>query len=93
MSEQQKLFDLLRAGVTPFMCVDECERRLVEADFEKMIVENSDKIFGSTVFFSLKGDYPFNITEVGEYEIKIKVQYKVNGELRESDNTFSFRIV
>ena len=36
MSEQQKLFDLLRAGVTPFMCVDECERRLVEADFEKI---------------------------------------------------------
>ena len=36
MSEQQKLFDLLRAGVTPFMCVDECERRLTEADFEKI---------------------------------------------------------
>ena len=36
MTEQQKLFDLLRAGVTPFMCVDECERRLVEAGFEKI---------------------------------------------------------
>ena len=36
MTEQQKLFDLLRAGVTPFMCVKECERRLVEAGFEKI---------------------------------------------------------
>lgn len=36
MTEQQKLFDLLRAGVTPFMCVDECERRLTEAGFEKI---------------------------------------------------------
>ena len=36
MSEQQKLFELLRAGVTPFMCVEECERRLVEAGFEKI---------------------------------------------------------
>lgn len=36
MSEQQKLFDLLRAGVTPFMCVEECERRLKEAGFEQI---------------------------------------------------------
>lgn len=36
MSEQQKLFDLLRAGVTPFMCVNECERRLTEAGFEQI---------------------------------------------------------
>ena len=36
MTEQQKLFELLQAGVTPFMCVDECERRLVEAGFEKI---------------------------------------------------------
>lgn len=36
MSEQQKLFELLQAGVTPFMCVDECERRLTEAGFEKI---------------------------------------------------------
>ena len=61
--------------------------------FKQIEYSKKNKIFGSTVFFSLKGDYPFNIIEVGEYEIKIKVQYKVNGELRESDNTFSFRIV
>ena len=39
MTEQQKLFDLLRAGVTPFMCVKECERRLTEAGFEKINYE------------------------------------------------------
>ena len=34
MSEQQKLFDLLRKGVTPFACVAECKSRLEEAGFE-----------------------------------------------------------
>ena len=36
MTEQQKLFDMLRAGVAPFMCVEECENRLTEAGFEKI---------------------------------------------------------
>ena len=36
MSEQQKLFELLRAGVTPFMCVEECEKRLSEKGFESL---------------------------------------------------------
>ena len=36
MSEQQNLFDLLHAGVTPFGCVEECERRFIEAGFEKI---------------------------------------------------------
>lgn len=36
MTEQQKLFDLLHAGVAPFMCVEECEKRLSEAGFEKI---------------------------------------------------------
>ena len=36
MSEQNKLFDLLRAGVTPFMCVEECEKRLTEGGFESL---------------------------------------------------------
>ena len=33
MTEQQKLFEMLHVGVTPFMCVEECERRLHEDDF------------------------------------------------------------
>lgn len=41
MTEQQKLFDMLRAGVTPFMCVEECERRLAEAGFEKINYEEA----------------------------------------------------
>ena len=41
MSEQQRLFEMLRAGVTPFMCVEECERRLGEAGFEKISYEDS----------------------------------------------------
>lgn len=36
MTEQQKLFDMLREGVTPFMCVEESEKRLAEAGFEKI---------------------------------------------------------
>lgn len=36
MTEQQRLFEMLRAGVTPFMCVEECEKRLGEAGFEKI---------------------------------------------------------
>ncbi len=40
MTEQQKLFDMLRAGVTPFMCVEECEKRLAEAGFEKINYED-----------------------------------------------------
>ena len=39
MSEQQKLFELLRAGVTPFMCVEECEKRLSENGFESLDYE------------------------------------------------------
>lgn len=36
MTEQQKLFDLLQAGVTPFLCVQECQKRLEEAGFENI---------------------------------------------------------
>ena len=39
MSEQQKLFEMLQAGVTPFMCVEECERRLSENGFESLDYE------------------------------------------------------
>lgn len=41
MSEQQKLFEMLRAGVTPFTCVQECERRLSENGFENIDYEGS----------------------------------------------------
>ena len=41
MSEQQRLFEMLRAGVTPFACVQECERRLSENGFENIDYEGS----------------------------------------------------
>ena len=39
MSEQQRLFEMLHAGVTPFMCVEECIRRLSENGFENLDYE------------------------------------------------------
>ncbi len=36
MSEQQRLFEMLHAGVTPFMCVEECINRLSENGFENI---------------------------------------------------------
>lgn len=44
MSEQQKLFEMLRAGVTPFMCVEECTKRLSENGFEALDYEASWKL-------------------------------------------------
>lgn len=44
MSEQQRLFEMLRAGVTPFMCVEECERRLTESGFEALDYEAAWKL-------------------------------------------------
>lgn len=41
MNEQQKLFELLQAGVTPFMCVKECEKRLGESGFETLNYEDA----------------------------------------------------
>ena len=41
MSEQQNLFQMLRAGVTPFMCVEECMRRLSEQGFEGLDYEDA----------------------------------------------------
>lgn len=39
MCEQKNLFEMLRAGVTPFMCVEECMRRLSEQGFENLDYE------------------------------------------------------
>lgn len=44
MTEQEKLFEMLRASVTPFMCVKECERRLAEADFEEINYKDAWKL-------------------------------------------------
>lgn len=41
MSEQQRLFEMLRAGVSPFQCVEECVRRLSENGFEKLSYEET----------------------------------------------------
>lgn len=68
MSEQQKLFEMLRAGVSPFLCVEECERRLSENGFENLSYEEAWSLtpgrkymvnhHGSTLFaFSVGEDW------------------------------------
>lgn len=44
MCEQQNLFEMLRTGVTPFMCVEECIRRLSEQGFENLDYEAAWKL-------------------------------------------------
>ena len=44
MTEQQKLFEMLRAGVTPFTCVEECEKRLTSAGFVPLSYEDIWKL-------------------------------------------------
>lgn len=41
MTEQEKLFELLHASVTPYMCVEACEKRLTEAGFENIRYEDA----------------------------------------------------
>lgn len=60
MSEQLRLFEMLCAGVTPFACVQECEKRLSEQGFESLNYEDRWSLFpggkyminhhGSTLF-------------------------------------------
>ena len=68
MNEQQKLFDMLRASVTPFACVKECEKRLAEAGYEAIAYEDAWQIVpggkymvnhhGTTLFaFSVGKEY------------------------------------
>ena len=44
MTEQEKLFEMLRASVTPFMCVQECKGRLAEAGFEEIYYKDAWKL-------------------------------------------------
>ena len=70
MSEQQKLFDLLRAGVTPFMCVNECERRLTEAGFEKINYSDAWNIVpGGKYVMDHNGTALFAFTVGKEYKV------------------------
>ena len=39
MNEQEKLFELLQEGVSPFLCVETCEKRLAESGFERLDYE------------------------------------------------------
>lgn len=68
MTEQQKLFDMLRAGVTPFLCVEESVKRLTEAGFENIDYANAWQLIpggkyvvnhhGTTLFaFTIGKDY------------------------------------
>lgn len=75
MSEQKKLFELLEAGVTPFMCVEECERRLGESGFEALNYEAAwDLVPGGKYMINHHGTTLFAFT-VGK-------EWKVGGMLR-----------
>ena len=75
MSEQQKLFDLLRAGVTPFMCVLECEKRLVEAGFEKIN-------YGQNWYLAPGGKYVMNHHGSTLFAFTVGNEYQVNDMIR-----------
>ena len=66
MSEQQRLFEMLKAGVTPYMCVEECERRLSESGFEKISYSDAwDLVPGGKYMVNHHGTTMFAFT-VGE---------------------------
>lgn len=70
MSEQQKLFDMLRAGVTPFMCVEESERRLVEAGFEKINYQEAwNLVSGGKYVMNHHGTTLFAFTIGKEFQV------------------------
>lgn len=70
MSEQQKLFDLLRAGVTPFMCVEECERRLAEAGFERINYKDAwNLVLGGKYVVNHHGTALFAFTVGKDYQV------------------------
>lgn len=75
MSEQQKLFELLKAGVTPFMCVDECERRLTEAGFEKIN-------YGDAWNLAAGGKYVMNHQGTALFAFTVGKNYQVTDMIR-----------
>ncbi len=69
MSEQQRLFEMLREGVTPFMCVEECERRLSENGFEKIAYEDAwNLVPGGKYMVNHHGTTLFAFTVGNEYK-------------------------
>uniref|UniRef100_UPI004056CCA7 M18 family aminopeptidase n=1 Tax=Agathobacter sp. TaxID=2021311 RepID=UPI004056CCA7 len=69
MTEQQKLFDMLRAGVTPFMCVKACEKRLKAAGFEPLSYENTWKLIpGGKYMVNHHGTALFAFTVGNEFQ-------------------------
>lgn len=75
MSEQEKLFDLLRTGVTPFMCVLECERRLEEAGFEKIN-------YGENWCLTPGGKYVMNHHGSTLFAFTVGKEYQANDMIR-----------
>ena len=75
MNEQQKLFDMLRAGVTPFMCVKECERRLSEGGFESLDYEAAWELQPG-------GKYMFNHHGTTLFAFSVGEKYKSTDMLR-----------
>lgn len=75
MTEQQKLFDMLRAGVTPFMCVEKCEKRLAEAGFEKINYEDTWNITPS-------GKYMVNHHGTTLFAFTVGKEFKVTDMIR-----------
>ena len=75
MNEQQKLFELLRAGVTPFMCVKECEKRLAENGFEALDYEAAWKLVPG-------GKYMVNHFETTLFAFTVGKEWKAMDMLR-----------
>ena len=75
MTEQQKLFDMLRAGVTPFACVKESENVLANAGFEALNYENVWKL-------EKGGKYMVNHHGTTLFAFTVGNEYKPNGMIR-----------
>ena len=75
MTEQQKLFELLDAGVTPFMCVEECEKRLANAGFEILN-------YGNVWNLSKGGKYVVNHHGTTLFAFTIGKEFKSNDMIR-----------
>ena len=75
MTEQQKLFDMLRAGVTPFACVKESENVLANAGFEAL---NYEKLWN----LEKGGKYMVNHHGTTLFAFTVGNEYKPNGMIR-----------
>lgn len=75
MTEQEKLFEMLNWGVTPFGCVQESERRLVDAGFKKIQYEDAWNLQAG-------GKYVMNHHDTALFAFSIGENYQTGDMLR-----------